>query len=71
VTNMMQQSGCMLVLFVLTNFANIMCNSVLYGWHTYDSHGILLVVSYTYVFEVSVPAENSITTQFPNDAIHT
>jgi hypothetical protein len=26
---------------------------------------ILLIVSYTYVFEVSVPAENSITTQFP------
>ena len=29
------------------------------------SLGILLVVSYTYVFEVSVPAENSITAQFP------
>ena len=29
------------------------------------SLGILLVVSYTYVFEVSVPAENSITVQFP------
>jgi hypothetical protein len=27
--------------------------------------GILLVVSYTYIFEVSVPAENSITAQFP------
>jgi hypothetical protein len=34
-------------------------NNVLYRWHTFDSHGILLVVSYTYVFEVSVPAENS------------
>jgi hypothetical protein len=31
----------------------------------YDSHGILLVVNYTYVFEVSVPAENSITAHFP------
>jgi hypothetical protein len=29
------------------------------------SRGILLVVSYTYVFEVSVPAEISITAQFP------
>jgi hypothetical protein len=29
------------------------------------SLSVLLVVSYTYVFEVSVPAENSITTQFP------
>jgi hypothetical protein len=28
------------------------------------SLGILLVVSYTYEFEVSVPAENSITAQF-------
>jgi hypothetical protein len=27
--------------------------------------GILLVVSYTYVFEVSVPTKNSITAQFP------
>jgi hypothetical protein len=40
-------------------------NSVLYRWHTYDSHSILLVISYTYVFKVSVPAENSITTHFP------
>ena len=47
-------------------FLPIYCgNSVLYRWHTYDSHGILLVVSYTYVFEVSVPAENFITAQFP------
>jgi hypothetical protein len=61
----MQQSGCMLVLFVLTSFANICGDSVLYRWHTYDSHDILLVVSYTYVFEVSVPAEKSITAQFP------
>jgi hypothetical protein len=29
------------------------------------SLGVLLVVSYTYGFEVSVPAENSITAQFP------
>jgi hypothetical protein len=29
------------------------------------THGILLVVSYTYVFEVSVPAENFIIAQFP------
>jgi hypothetical protein len=34
------------------------------------SLSVLLVVSYTYVFEVSVPAENSITAQFPNDAVH-
>jgi hypothetical protein len=40
-------------------------HSVLYRWHTNDSLGILLVVSYTYVFEVSVPAENSITAHFP------
>jgi hypothetical protein len=40
-------------------------NNVLYRWHTNDSHGILLVVSYTYVFEVSVPAEKSITAHFP------
>jgi hypothetical protein len=66
----MQQSGCMLVLFVLTNFANTCGNNVLYRWHTF-SHGIFLVVSYTYVFEVSVPAENSIIAQFPNDAVHT
>jgi hypothetical protein len=47
-------------------FLPILCgNSVLYRWHTYDSHGILLVVDYTYVFEVSVHAEKSITTQFP------
>jgi hypothetical protein len=31
----------------------------------------LLVVNYTYVFEVSVPAEKSITTQFSHDAVHT
>jgi hypothetical protein len=37
----------------------------------YVSLDILLVVSYTYVFEVSVPAEKSITSQFPNDAIST
>jgi hypothetical protein len=29
------------------------------------SLSVLLVVSYTYIFEVSVPAEKSITTQFP------
>jgi hypothetical protein len=47
-------------------FLSIYCgNNVLYRWHTYDSHGILLVVSYTYVFEVSVPAEKSITCQVP------
>jgi hypothetical protein len=47
-------------------FLPIYCgNNVLYRWHTYDSHGILLVVSYTYVFEVSVPAENSITAHLP------
>ena len=40
-------------------------NSVLSRWHTYDSLDILLVVNYTYDFEVSVPAENSITAQFP------
>jgi hypothetical protein len=61
----MQQSGCMLVLFVLTDFANIIWQYVLYWWHTYESLGILLVVNYTYVFEVSVPTENSITAQFP------
>jgi hypothetical protein len=33
-------------------------NNVLYRWPTYVSHSILLVVSYTYVFKVSVPAEN-------------
>jgi hypothetical protein len=32
---------------------------------------ILLVISYTYVFEVSVPAEKSITTQFSHDAFQT
>ena len=36
---------------------------------------MLLVVSYTYEFEVSVPAENSITAQFPmmqftHDSLH-
>jgi hypothetical protein len=67
----MQQSRCMLVLYVLTSLPTYCDNNVLYRWHTYDSPGILLVVSYTYVFEVSVPAEESITTQFPNDAIHT
>jgi hypothetical protein len=67
----MQQSRCMLVLFVLTVLTTYCGNSVLYRWHTYDSHGILLVVSYTYVFEVSVPAENSITAQFSYDTIHT
>jgi hypothetical protein len=67
----MQQSGCMRVLHVLTNFANICGNSVLSRWHTYDSHGILLVVNYTYVFEVSVPAENSHHSPIPNDAVHT
>jgi hypothetical protein len=66
----MQQSGCMLVLYVLTSLPTYCGNNVPYRWHTYDSHGILLVVSYTYIFEVSVPAEKSITTQFPNDAIH-
>jgi hypothetical protein len=40
-------------------------NSVLYRWHTYDSLGILLVVSYTYVFKVSVLAENSSQTNLP------
>jgi hypothetical protein len=40
-------------------------NSVLYRWHIYVSLGILLVVIYTYEFEVSVPAENSITAHFP------
>jgi hypothetical protein len=34
------------------------------GIHMF-SLGILLVVSYTYRFEVSVPAENSIIAQFP------
>jgi hypothetical protein len=52
-------------------FPNYCGDSVLSRWHTYDSHGILLVVNYTYVFEVSVPAEKSITAQFPNDASHT
>jgi hypothetical protein len=61
----MQQSGCMLVLSVLTSFANICGNNVLFRWHTYDSLGILLVVNYTYVFEVSVPTEDSITAQLP------
>jgi hypothetical protein len=31
----------------------------------------VLGVSYTYEFEVSVPAENFITAHFPNDAVHT
>jgi hypothetical protein len=35
------------------------------------SVGILLVVSYTYGFEVSVPAENFHHNAFPHDAIHT
>jgi hypothetical protein len=34
----------------------------------YDSLGILLVVSYTYVFEVSVPAEKIHHSPIPNDA---
>jgi hypothetical protein len=40
-------------------------NSILSRWHTYDSLSILLVINHTYVLEVSVPAENSITVQFP------
>jgi hypothetical protein len=40
--------------------SNVLCSS-----YTYDSLGILLVVSYSYVFKVSVPTENSITAQFP------
>jgi hypothetical protein len=43
-------------------------NNVLCRWQTYDSHGILLVVSYTYVFEVSIPAEDPSQPNFPNDA---
>jgi hypothetical protein len=68
---MMQQSGCMLVLHILTDFANPMWQYVLSWWHTYDSFGILLVVNYTYVFDVSVPVENFITAQFAHDAVHT
>jgi hypothetical protein len=60
----MQQSGCMLVLCVLTDFANICGNNVLYRWHNYVSLDIFLVVSYTYEFEFSVPTENFITTHF-------
>jgi hypothetical protein len=48
------------------NFLPIYCGiSILYRWHTYDSLDILLVVIYTYVFKVSVLAENFITAQFP------
>jgi hypothetical protein len=44
------------------NFLPIYCGiSILYRWHTYDSLDILLVVIYTYVFKVSVLAENFIT----------
>jgi len=68
---MMQQLGCMLVLCVLTNFLPTHCgNNVLYRWHTF-SLGILLVVSYTYVFEVSVPAEKFHHSPISHDAVHT
>jgi hypothetical protein len=67
----MQQSGCMLVLCVLTDFANIMWQSILYQWHTYDSLDILLVVSYTYGFTVSVPAEKFHHNPISHDAVHT
>jgi hypothetical protein len=35
------------------------------GGITMFSLGILLVVNYTYIFEVSVPTEKSITTHYP------
>jgi hypothetical protein len=40
-------------------------NSVLYRWHTYDSHGILLVVSYKYVSGLVYLQKIFITAQFP------
>jgi hypothetical protein len=52
----------MLVLFVLTEFCqhNVAIAFYIGGIPTF-SLNILLVISYTYGFEVSVPAENSIT----------
>jgi hypothetical protein len=60
----------MLVLFVLTSFcqSNVAIAFYIGGIR---SLSVLLVVSYTYVFEVSVPAENSITAHFSHDAVHT
>jgi hypothetical protein len=62
---MMQQSGCMLVLCVLTNFCQSNVAKAFYIGGILMTLGILLVVSYTCVFEVSVPAKKSITAQFP------
>jgi hypothetical protein len=59
---MMQQSRCMLVLFVLTNFCQSNVAIAFYIGGILTTLTIfLLVVSYTYIFEVSVPAEKSIT----------
>jgi hypothetical protein len=54
---MMQQSRCMLVLCVLTNFCQHNVAVTFYLGGILTSLGILLVISYTYIFEVSVPAE--------------
>jgi hypothetical protein len=61
----MQQSGYMLVLFGLRSSCkpNVAIAFYISGIPTF-SLGILLVVSYTYEFEVSVPAENFITAKF-------
>jgi ABC-type multidrug transport system permease subunit len=61
----------MLVLFV-HEFRQYNVAIALYiGGISTFSLGILLVVSYTYGFEVSVPVENFHHSPFPNDAIHT